>query len=46
MESVKLVKANDCIVDEIQLADQEPISNTSFNQILQENDGNLIIARV
>ena len=46
MDTIKLIKLPDCIVGEILLTDEEPISGTTFNQILQENDGNLIIARV
>jgi hypothetical protein len=46
MDTLKLIKVPGCIVAEILLTDEEPISGTTFNQILQENDDNLIIARV
>jgi hypothetical protein len=46
MDTLKLIKASECTVDEILLTEEESISGTSFNQILRENDGNLIIARV
>jgi len=46
METLKLIKAPDYVAGEIQLSDEEPISGTTYKQILLENDGKLIIARV
>ena len=46
MDTLKLIKVRDSIVAEILLTEEEPISGTPYNQILIENDGNLIIARV
>jgi hypothetical protein len=46
MDTLKLIKAPDCVAGEISLTDEEPISGNTFNQILEENEGNLIIARV
>jgi hypothetical protein len=46
METLKLIKAPDIVAGEILLTDEEPISGNTFNKILEENEGNLIIARV